>query len=115
MITLAPMFDAVWRICGPAVRAASAYTFAIYLLHFPILKFLAVASATAGLGTLRFPVIVVLSFLSIAVLNGACDRLKPVLKKRLQDGFGKLASVRAATAEPGPRKVASKSAGRVRL
>jgi hypothetical protein len=73
-----------------------------------------VASAAAGLDTLRVPVIIALSFLSIAVLNGVCERLKPVLKTSLRVGFGKLASVRAVKTAPAPRKIQTKSAGNAR-
>jgi peptidoglycan/LPS O-acetylase OafA/YrhL len=114
MVTLAPMLDVVWRACGRVVRTASAYTFAIYLFHFPVLKFLTVASAAAGLDTLRVPVIIALSFLSIAVLNSVCERLKPVLKASLRDGFGTLASARAVKTEPVPREIQTKSAEKVR-
>jgi peptidoglycan/LPS O-acetylase OafA/YrhL len=94
MVTVAPMFRIRGRTGERAVRTTSAYTFAIYLFHYPILKFLVVASAAAGLGVLRAPVIVVLSLVLIAVLGRASDRLKPALKRWFKVRLAALASVR---------------------
>ena len=79
MVTLAPLFGHLWRLGEHAIRISSAQTFAIYLFHYPLLKFL--VAVTASVGALRGPVVITLTLLVIASLGSASDRLKPGLKR----------------------------------
>jgi len=90
MVSLAPSFGKLWHICERAVRAASAQTFAIYLLHYPILKFLVEATATVELGVLGAPLIITLALAFIAMLGTACDRSKPGMKRWFHVQLAKL-------------------------
>lgn len=81
MAALLPELRTVRRATERAVRAAAAHTFAIYLFHYPIVKFLVAATATAGLGVSRAPVVAALALAAIAALGGACERCKPGLKR----------------------------------
>ncbi|GGX88921.1 acyltransferase family protein [Massilia dura] len=91
MMALAPVLGRVWHACEHPVRIMSAYTFAIYLFHYPILKFFAVAIAPAGLGMLQVPVVVVATLGMIAALGSLSDRFKPVLKRSFGRGLEGLA------------------------
>lgn len=81
MVALAPLFGGLWRRCEHAVRTISAYTFAIYLLHYPILKCLVAASATAGLGMLRAPLVIAATLAMVALIGSLGERCKPALKR----------------------------------
>lgn len=79
MVALAPLFGRLWQFTERTIRTTSAQTFAIYLLHYPLLKFL--VAVTVGLGAWRGPVIIALALASIAALGRAGDRLKPMLRR----------------------------------
>lgn len=83
MVALAPMIGEVWRVAERMVRAASACTFAIYLFHYPVLKFLVAATEAASLGALRAPLVVMTALLAIAALGRACDHVKPAMRRRI--------------------------------
>lgn len=97
MATVAPLFDMAWRACERPIRAVSAYTFAIYLFHFPTLKCLVAATAPAGLGKLQAPVVIVAAFAMISVFHVACERLRPALKLRFKAWLGAVAGLRSGS------------------
>lgn len=85
MAALAPAFAGLRQSWQRALRAASACTFAIYLFHYPLLKFLAAATAKAGLGVLRGPAVIAVALAVIAALAPACDRMKPAMRRWFRD------------------------------
>ena len=88
MVALAPLFERLWRVGERVIRATSAQTFAIYLLHYPLLKFL--VAVTAGIGALRGPLVITVTLVVIAALGSAGDRLKPWLKRWFRARLGTL-------------------------
>jgi peptidoglycan/LPS O-acetylase OafA/YrhL len=79
MVALAPLFGRLWQVAERTVRTTSAQTFAIYLFHYPLLKFL--VAITGTLGVLQGPVVIAVTLAAIAVLGSAGDRLKPWLRR----------------------------------
>jgi peptidoglycan/LPS O-acetylase OafA/YrhL len=79
MVALAPLFGRLWSVGERVIRVTSAQTFAIYLFHYPLLKFL--VSVTAGMGALRGPVVIAVTLGVIAALGSLGDRLKPGLRR----------------------------------
>jgi peptidoglycan/LPS O-acetylase OafA/YrhL len=104
MMALAPLAARLWQVTERFIRTASAQTFAIYLLHYPVFKFLVAATATAGLGPLRAPAIIAMTLAVIAALGPACDRLKPAMKRWFQV---QLASPGRVRVRPDPAVLAS--------
>lgn len=107
MAALAPACAGLWHGCERAVRAASACTFAIYLFHYPLLKFLAAATATAGLGMLRGPAVMAAALAVIAALGPACDRMKPALRRWFRDRIAVLSRAGLQPADVGNRHSSS--------
>ncbi|UGQ46924.1 acyltransferase family protein [Massilia endophytica] len=97
MVKLAPWIGQLRPWCEHMVRKASAHTFAIYLLHFPILKFLVAATATMSLGLLQTPLILALTLAIIALLGTACERVKTPMKRWFQFWLDRLARVLPAS------------------
>lgn len=89
MVALAPLFGGLWRVGERVIRATSAQTFAIYLLHYPLLKFLVAIST--GLGALRGPAVIALALTAIATLGSLGERLKPGLRRWFRARLEKLA------------------------
>ncbi|GGY95248.1 acyltransferase family protein [Pseudoduganella plicata] len=87
MVTLVPLFGKLWRSGERAIRATSAQTFAIYLFHYPLLKFL--VAVTGSIGVLRGPVVIAVTLATIAALGSAGDRLKPALRRWFLARLGK--------------------------
>lgn len=79
MVALVPLFGKLWRFGESAIRATSAQTFAIYLFHYPLLKFL--VAVTTGLGALRGPAAIALTLAAIGLLGSAGDRIKLALRR----------------------------------
>jgi peptidoglycan/LPS O-acetylase OafA/YrhL len=75
MTTLVPRYGNALARCENPIRKAAALTFAIYLFHYPILKFLVPLAPAAA----RAPVAMAAALLAIALIGPACDALKPVL------------------------------------
>jgi len=79
MVALAPLFGRLWSAGERVIQVTSAQTFAIYLFHYPLLKFL--VAVTGGLGALRGPVAIALTLGVIAMLGSLGERLKPRLRR----------------------------------
>lgn len=87
---IASTIDKVLLPLGTPIRAAAAYTFSIYLFHFPLLRFFAATTLTVENASLRRAIILVGTVGSICVLGYITEKRRSDLKRTLTQAYAAL-------------------------
>ena len=87
---IAPTIGKVLLPLETPIRAAAAYTFSIYLFHFPLLLFFAAMTLTVENASLRRAIILFGTIGSICVLGNMTEKRRSALKRTLTRGYSAL-------------------------
>lgn len=79
-VALAPRLPAVAGGLERLIRYAAGFTFALYLLHYPLLQFFAALTAAAGLEAYRTAIVALGPLSVVWILGGAIERQKGPLR-----------------------------------
>ena len=90
---IAPTVGKVLLPLATPIRAAAAYTFSIYLFHFPLLRFFAAMTLTVQNASLRRAIILFGTIGSIWLLGNVTEKRRSALKRTLAQAYSGLERV----------------------
>jgi peptidoglycan/LPS O-acetylase OafA/YrhL len=90
---IAPTVGKVLLPLAIPIRAAAAYTFSIYLFHFPLLRFFAAMTLTVQNASLRRAIILFGTIGSIWLLGNVTEKRRSALKRTLAQAYSGLERV----------------------
>jgi peptidoglycan/LPS O-acetylase OafA/YrhL len=105
LFRIAPRLAKILLPLESPIRYLAGYTFALYLLHYPLLQFFAALSSIVSNPRIQTCIVMVGTLLAVWALGTVTEKRKPMLKKWLRIAYAGLA--RKAPMEPGLTRASS--------